>query len=149
MQDDGRLGDADLPGPLPDRHPLGLADPVANIGELAGQADDYVGQLALPALVEHDALAVGPHQEPMVGGMPAAVVSDRVGLTVDDVDRPEAEGPGAGGGHDIVEFIDMSRRQGGPADAGAEHAVGGAEAEFGRPQRSAVGGVDDQGGAES
>jgi hypothetical protein len=42
----------------------------------------------------------------------------------------------------------MSRRQGGPADSGAEHAVGGAEAEFGRSPWASVGGVDDQGGAE-
>ena len=148
VQDHGRLGDADRPGPGPDRDHLGPAPRVEHLGERAGQPGDHLAQLALAAPVQDDALAVGADDEPVAGGVPAAVMADRVGLAVDDVDRRAAQPPALGRGHHVVELVDVPRRQGGPAEPGGEHARGGAEAELHRPQRAAVVGVDDQGGAQ-
>ena len=136
------------PGPGPDRHHLGPALRVAHVGERAGQAGDHLAQLALAALVQDDPLVVGADDEPVPGGVPAAVVADRVGLAVDDVDRRAAQPPPRRRGHRLVELVDVPRREGGPAESGGEHALGGAEAELHRPQRAAVGGIDGQRGAQ-
>ena len=91
---------------------------------------------------------VGADDEPVPGGLPAAVVADRVGLAVDDVDRRAAQPPPRRRGHHVVELVDVPRREGGPAESGRKHALGGAEAELHRPQRPAVGGINGQGGAQ-
>jgi hypothetical protein len=87
VQDHGGLGDADPPGPGPDRYHLGPTLRVEHVGEGAGQAGGHLAQPALAALVQGGALAVGADDEPVPGSVPAAVMADRVGFAVDDVDR--------------------------------------------------------------
>ena len=98
--------------------------------------------------MQDNALAVGADEEPMAGGLPAAVMADRVGLAVDDVDRRAAQPPPSGRGHHLVQLIDVPRREGAPPTRVESMPVGGAEAELHRPQRAAGGGIDGQGGAQ-
>ena len=87
---------------------------------------------------------VGTDHEDLPGGLPLPVAADRIGLAVDDMHQRLAEVPAPAVRHHVEHVVEMGGPARGAPRPGAEQAVGGAQAEFHRPERLAVGGIDRQ-----
>ena len=84
----------------------------------------------------------------MAGPVPGAVVADRIGFAVDDVNRRLAGVPAPGIVRGAEEFVDVGDRFEFGTGAGGEDAVGGTQSEFHGAEGPSGIGIDDGAGAE-